>query len=125
MSVINQLLAFLLERGLTVRTGRRHFERALPELLEDAENGCRCACCRLWAVARRMAAIEQSIHDVNHELELIARADFACQRLVEVPSIGPLGATGIIASIPGILPHGWDSRRANIPPEASAPETEQ
>ena len=36
-AVINQLRAFLLERGLTVRTGRRHFERALPELLEDAE----------------------------------------------------------------------------------------
>src|SRR6185369_4253919 len=37
-AVINQLRAFLLERGLTPRTGRRHLARELPQLLEDAEN---------------------------------------------------------------------------------------
>ena len=35
-AVINQLRAFLLERGLTPRTGRQYLARALPTLLEDA-----------------------------------------------------------------------------------------
>lgn len=35
--VINQLRAFLLERGLTSRQGRLHLKRLLPDLLEDAE----------------------------------------------------------------------------------------
>lgn len=34
--VINQLRAFLLERGLTPRTGRQHFARILPDVLADA-----------------------------------------------------------------------------------------
>jgi len=35
-AVINQIRALLLERGITVRQGRRHIDAALPGILEDA-----------------------------------------------------------------------------------------
>jgi transposase len=37
--------------------------------------------------------------DLNHEVELIASSDAACLRLRQIPGIGPLVATAIVASI--------------------------
>ena len=36
-AVINQMRGLLLERGITVRKGRRYIEAALPGILEDAD----------------------------------------------------------------------------------------
>ena len=37
-AVINQMRGLLLERGITIRKGRRHIEVSLPGILEDPEN---------------------------------------------------------------------------------------
>ena len=37
-AVINQIRGLLLERGITMRKGRRHIEAALPGILEDADD---------------------------------------------------------------------------------------
>src|SRR6202790_5303296 len=37
-AVINQIRGLLLERGITLRQGRRHVEVSLPGILEDADN---------------------------------------------------------------------------------------
>ena len=37
-AVINQIRGLLLERGITMRKGRKHLEASLPQILEDAEN---------------------------------------------------------------------------------------
>jgi transposase len=42
---INQIRGLLLERGITVRKGRRHVDAALPGILEDASYQEHCACC--------------------------------------------------------------------------------
>src|SRR5712691_587926 len=36
-AVVNQIRGLLLERGITVRKGRRYIEAALPAILEDAD----------------------------------------------------------------------------------------
>ncbi|OQK35331.1 hypothetical protein XM72_c20696 [Vibrio vulnificus] len=38
-ATVNQMRALLLEYGITVPVGRKVFERNLPSILEDAENG--------------------------------------------------------------------------------------
>jgi len=43
-SLVNQLRAFFLERGLMVRTGRAYLWRALPEVLARAEETVSRAC---------------------------------------------------------------------------------
>src|SRR6201982_2457637 len=37
-AVINQIRGLLLERGITIRTGREHLQASLPRILEDGEN---------------------------------------------------------------------------------------
>jgi transposase len=99
-AMINQLRAFLLERGLTPRTGRRHLARELPQLLEDAQNGLSTRMLRIIDRLRdEWRSLEDAIRDVTQELETIARADAACQRLVEIPGFGPLVATAFVAAV--------------------------
>jgi len=99
-SVINQIRAFLLERGITFRQGRRHLKSRMPFILEDAEVSLtprmRSLIDALW---QEWKAVELSIDDFTKQIEAIARQDNKCQRLVSVPGIGPLVSTAMIAAI--------------------------
>jgi len=99
-AVVNQICGLFLERGITVRNGRRHLEAALPEILEDAA----------WKLS---AALRLLLKQLNLELEqlatrlgeaesliqLTARNSEACRRLDAIPGIGPLTATALNAAI--------------------------
>jgi transposase len=98
--VINQLRAFLLERGLTPRTGRQHLARILPELLAEAGEALSPA---MGLIIERLRAewrlLEDNIRDLTRQITAIARDDAACQRLVEIPGFGALSATALVAAI--------------------------
>jgi transposase len=99
-AVVNQIRGLLLERGITIRQGRRHLEAALPEILEDA-------------TVRLSGALRMLIFQLKHELEELAnfigeadgimeqtsREDESCRRLLTIPGIGPVTATALIAAI--------------------------
>lgn len=97
---INQLRAFLLERGLAPRTGRRPLARLLPTILEDDGNGLST---RMRELLQRLQEewreLDAAIKRSDREIEVIAAADAACQRLLQIPGIGPLGATALVAAI--------------------------
>lgn len=99
-SVINQLRAFLLERGITPRAGRAHLERRLPDILREAEQSLSL---RLQHVLHRLRdewrAIDEGVADVTKEIAEIAEHDEACQRLVTVPGVGTLTATAVVAAV--------------------------
>jgi transposase len=99
-SVINQMRAFLLERGLVFAKGPAKLRERMPEILENAEEDLtphmRNLLALLW---EEWKYLEQQVVDLNHEVELIASSDTACMRLRQIPGIGPLVATAIVASI--------------------------
>ena len=99
-SVINQLRAFLLERGITFRQGRAYLRKRIPELLEDAEQGLsprmRRLVDRLW---QEWKTLEEQVKELSGEIDGIASQDAACQRLLDVPGVGPLIATALVASV--------------------------
>src|SRR5216683_5279641 len=99
-SVINQLRAFLFERGITIRQGRRHLEEQLPQILEDADNDLSA---RMRALLRGLQeewkTLEADIARVEEEIERLAAHDDACQRLAEIPGVGPLVATALVAAV--------------------------
>ena len=98
--VINQLRAFLLERGLTPRAGRRHLARLLPGLMVEAEQTVSPGLLQLLERLREeWHALETSIHELTKQIERIAKQDAACQRLVEIPGFGALSATALVAAI--------------------------
>src|SRR5580698_1193498 len=99
-SVINQLRAFLLERGMTFAKTPAKLKEAMPEILENADANLtprmRNLVSLLWS---EWKDLEQQIVAMNEEVEQIASSDPACIRLRQIPGIGPLVATAIVASI--------------------------
>jgi transposase len=99
-SVINQMRGLLLERGITLRKGRRHAEACLPGILEDADN-------RLSGLVRMLLAqlqgelrqLQSQVDDADALIAKTARDHEPCRRLMEIPGIGPLTATAVVASI--------------------------
>jgi transposase len=99
-SVINQLRAFLLERGITPRAGRAHLERRMPEILRAAEQTLSPRLQHLLLRLRdEWRTIDESLTEVTGEIEAIAGLDEACQRLVTVPGVGALTATAVVAAV--------------------------
>ena len=92
-SVINQIRAFLLERGIVFAKSPLRLREAIPDALEsereihseDAESGC--------DAVEQWKDLELQIVERNDEVERIASSDDACRRWRQIPRIGPLVAT--------------------------------
>jgi transposase len=99
-AVINQLRAFLLERGMTFAKSPAKLKRAMPGILENADSNLtprmRNLVADLWT---EWKSLDLQIEASNQEIEQIATSDAACTRLRSIPGIGPLIATAIVAAI--------------------------
>jgi transposase len=99
-ALINQIRAFLLERGIVFAKSPIRLREALPEVLENANENLtprmRNLVAMLWG---EWKDLELQIVQMNDEVERIASSDAACRRLRQIPGIGPLVATAIVASI--------------------------
>jgi transposase len=99
-SVINQLRAFLLERGLVFAKSPAKLRERMPEILENADEGLTPRMRNLLALLwNEWKDLELQIEEMNDEVERIASSDAACIRLRQIPGIGPLVATAIVAAI--------------------------
>jgi transposase len=99
-SVINQMRGFLLERGLVFAKSPAGLREHMPEILENATEDLtprmRNLLAMLW---NEWKDLELQIVEMNDEVERIASSDAACLRLRQIPGIGPLVATAIVAAI--------------------------
>lgn len=99
-AVVNQIRSLLLERGLTLAKGRRNLEQLLPRSLEDAE-------LKLSGMFRALLAqlhleLEQvgvRIDEMDAVIQQEVQKNEACQRLTEIPGVGPVTATALIGAI--------------------------
>ena len=99
-SVINQLRAFLLERGLVFAKSPAKLRGRMPEILENAEEDITPRMRNLLALLwNEWTDLESQLEEMNDEVERIASSDAACMRLRQIPGIGPLVATAIVAAI--------------------------
>ena len=99
-AVVNQIRGLLLERGITIRTGRCHLDRVLPNLLED--NATPISGALRFLLAELKQELEQLAAHIEQAETLIHRAaqeSEVCQRLDAIPGIGPLTATALVAAI--------------------------
>jgi transposase len=99
-AVINQLRAFLLERGMVFAQRPSSLKTAMADILENAEadltSQMRNLMDMLWD---EWKVVEQQIEQLNVELERISAADAGCTRIRQIPGIGPVVATAIVAAI--------------------------
>ncbi len=99
-ALINQLRAFLLERGIIVPQGRRKLELHLEASLA-AEEVSLSARTRLLVEDMRAEwrELDRRILALDEEFALQARTDEAARPLTTIPGIGPLNATALVAAI--------------------------
>jgi transposase len=99
-ALINQLRAFLLERGITVPKGRRKLELFLAEQEAGGQDGLSA---RTRLLIEDMRAewreLDRRIGAFDDEFAAQARTDEAARLLTSIPGIGPLTATAMVAAI--------------------------
>ncbi|HEY6119672.1 MAG TPA: IS110 family transposase [Pyrinomonadaceae bacterium] len=99
-AVVNQIRSLLLERGLTLPKGRRYVHQQLPRILEDAE--LRLSGCFRALLAQLQLELEQvgaRIEEMDRVIQKTAKENEDCQRLTEIPGVGPVTATALIAAV--------------------------
>jgi transposase len=97
--VINQMRAFLLERGIAVRQGFRPLRAALPQILTMTDKLSPRMLRIIGALAADWRGLDSRIEAVSGEIDALAKDDSACERLMTVPGIGPFVSSATVAAI--------------------------
>ncbi|SIO65418.1 Transposase [Bradyrhizobium erythrophlei] len=98
--IINQIRAFMLERGIAVRQGIGFLRTELPTILATRTDALSP---RMLRVIEELTGdwrrLDQRIDGLSGEIEALARQDQACSRLMTVPGIGPIISSAMVAAI--------------------------
>src|ERR1700735_3234101 len=119
--VVNQIRAFLLERGVAVRQGLRFLRAELPRILATPPDVLSPRMVRIVeSLAEDWHRLDERIDHLSDEITALARQDAGCERLVSVPGIGPIISSAMVAAIATEMrfpkavtsPPGWVSCRS-------------
>src|ERR1700693_2508021 len=98
--IINQIRAFLLERGVAVRQGLRFLRIELPRILAAPPDVLSPRMVRIVEdLAGDWRRLDERIEVLSGEIEAIACQDAGCERLMSVPGIGPIISSAMVAAI--------------------------
>jgi transposase len=98
--IINQIRAFLLERGVAVRQGQRFLRAELPRILATPPDVLSPRMVRVIEdLAGDWRRLDERIDGLSGEIEAIAHGDAGCERLMSVPGIGPIISSAMVAAI--------------------------
>jgi transposase len=96
----NQIRGLTSEYGLIAPKELVHLRAAIPQWLEDLDNGLserfRCLLRGLW---QDMLALDRRVAELDREIEQIARQDPVAVRLQLLRGIGPITATALVATV--------------------------
>jgi len=99
-ATINQIRAFLIEQGITVRRGLRALKNSFETILEERKD----------EISPRMRTIliglygdwlwlDDRIETVSKEIEQISRTEENCVNVMTIPGIGPMISTAMVAAV--------------------------
>ena len=95
-----QIRGLLGEFGIVIRTGIGHVTKALPEIVEDGENGLPGMMRQLLAaLGERLKDLDRQVEAVELQITLWHRDNPHSRRLGEIRGIGPLTASAFVASV--------------------------
>lgn len=97
---INVMRGLLREHGLAVGTGARTALTRIPTLLEDPAAALPDLLRRMVTlVLEEVRALDARIVEVDHQLARVAREHPIAQRLQQVPGVGVLTSTALVAAV--------------------------
>src|SRR5271168_4404556 len=98
--IVNQIRAFLLDRGVAVRQGLRFLRAELPRILATPPDVLSPRMVRIIEdLAGDWRRLDERVEGMSNEIESIARQDAGCGRLMSVPGIGPIISSAMVAAI--------------------------
>jgi len=96
----NQIRGLVAEYGLIAPKHLGRLRAAVPDWLEDAENGLSSRFRRLlnglWGDLQQL---DERVTELDHEIALIAKSDPVASRLQQLRGVGPIGATALVAAV--------------------------
>jgi transposase len=96
----NQLRGLVYEYGLVAPRELSSLRRAVPEWLEDAENGLSARFRSLLAgLYRDLQQLDERVSELDHEIAAIAREHEPVGRLIQIRGVGPLTASALYALV--------------------------
>jgi transposase len=99
-ALINQIRGLLAEYGIVLRQGASELRRALPGILEDAENGLPDLAREVFAdLYAQLVAAEERIAEYEQRNRRLFDTSEPCQRLAQLDGVGPLTATAFVATV--------------------------
>jgi transposase len=108
-ALANQLRGLLGEYGFVVPQGIGRIRKAIPLIVEDAENGLSALCRELlWDVYQRVCTLDAEITRYNACIAQLADPSEVYRRLTRVEGVGPLTVTAFVAAVhdPGAFKNG-------------------
>jgi transposase len=98
--IINQIRAFLLERGVAVRQGLRFLRAELPRILAKPSDVLSVRMVHIIeGLTEDWRRLDERIDHLSGEIAALARQDVGCERLMSVPGIGPIISSAMVAAI--------------------------
>lgn len=96
----NEIRGLLAELGIVVAASLGRLRRAIPELLEDGENGLPGNFRVLLAkLSEELRVIDDTIATYDARIAQSAREDDRIKRLLEVEGMGPVVASALVAAV--------------------------
>lgn len=99
-ALINQIRGLLSEYGIIVPKGINKIKKALPEILEDAENELSHASRELFNnLHEEVGEKDQKIKKYDLKIEVLFKVNDSCQKIANIEGIGVITATAVVAAI--------------------------
>ena len=96
----NQIRGLVAEYGLVAPQQLARLRAAVPDWLEDAENGLtsrfRALLNGLW---NDLKTLDHRVAELDHEIDVIAQSDPVAKRLQQLRGVGPMVATALVATV--------------------------
>ena len=96
----NQIRGLVAEYGLVAPQQMARLRAAVPDWLEDAENGltsrCRGLLSDLW---NDLKTLDQRVAELDHEINIVAQSNPVAMRLQQLRGVGPMIATALVATV--------------------------
>ncbi len=96
----NQIRGLLAEHGIIIPQGIAHISKRLPEILEDAENGLPGTFRQLIdRLGEHLKELDRQVQELEGQIQAWHRENAASRKLAQIPGIGPITASALVASI--------------------------
>jgi transposase len=107
---INQARATLREQGIPVAEGANKLRRAIPAVIEDADNGLPDILRELLAdIHESIQGLDERIARLERQLKAYQAADADAQRISTLPGVGLITSTAITSCVADV--RGFDKAR--------------